>query len=185
VSTPPSSAPRDPSPPVDADAAPSAPSAPKGPLSARERRVRAAVYAVYGAFATAFVILSTWQIIAQVFGFTAAPLTAGVPAPPSTAGPCAEGIRAFSAALDRGVAASSTARTEAEALAQMRAAMPEWEREAAIASTCGADPRGAEAWAALLRLRRAEEGAAGRRVVDVAAVRRDVEAYVGPDRRPQ
>jgi hypothetical protein len=139
------------------------------------RRIRTAVYGVFVAFSAAFVLLSTWQIMIGVFGAAIAPVQVTQPAGKA----CAEGIHELERALDRGVAAATGAKSSADAEAKMRAALsPEWDKEQAVDATCAGDPHGADAWAALLRLRRAEEGAAGRRTVVVAPLRQDLDAYL-------
>jgi hypothetical protein len=136
------------------------------------RRIRTAVYGVFVAFAAVFVVFSTRSIIWGVFAIDAE----NVLAPAGRA--CGEKIAGLAAALDRGVAATSAARTEPEALARMHAALaPEWDAEPEIAAACAQDPRGADAWAALLRLKRAEEGAAGRRAALTGPMHRELEVH--------
>jgi hypothetical protein len=55
---------------------------------------------------------------------------------------------------------------------------PEWAEQAAVATACASDPRGQDAFAALLRLKLAEEGFVRRQIVEIAPVRRDVRAYL-------
>ena len=137
------------------------------------RRIRSLVYAVFVAFAAAFVLLSVKELVTGVFGLREAP-PAAAPGTPERA--CADGIRALARALDRGAHASIAAVDEKDAVAKMRAALaPEWDREQDLAAQCAKDPRGAEAWAELVRLERAEEGAAGRRATVLGPLRADVE----------
>jgi hypothetical protein len=139
------------------------------------RRVRTAVYGVFVAFAAAFVMLSLRGIIRGVFGTDAAP----VAAVPVAAGNCADRIAQAARALDRGVAAAAVARTEADALARFRGALsPDWDHEGDLAEACDGLPHGADARAALLRLRRVEEGAVGRSAVDTGPARAELEAYL-------
>jgi hypothetical protein len=126
------------------------------------------------AFAAAFVVLSTRSIVWGVFALDAPPAGA------ASLGPaCAARIAALARALDGAVAATAAARTEDDAVVRMRAALsPEWDREALDAAQCAQDPRGTDAWAALLRLRRAEERAVGRRAVDTGPIHQELEAYL-------
>jgi hypothetical protein len=81
------------------------------------------------------------------------------------------------------VTAANRSRDEDDAVSRLRAALnPEWGREVELAQICAANPSGAEAWAALLRLKRAEEGAAGRRAVLVEPLRADVARLSGTTR---
>jgi hypothetical protein len=139
------------------------------------RRIRTAVYGVFVAFAAAFIVLSGRNVIWGVFGLDAEPAPAGAPA----GRVCGEKIAALAHALDRGVAAAAGAHTEPEAMARMRAALaPEWEAEADSSAACAADPHGAAAWAALLRLRRAEEVAVARHVAQTGPLRHELAAYL-------
>jgi hypothetical protein len=137
------------------------------------KRIRTAVYGMYVAFAAAFVLSSAGSVIWGLFGAEAAPTTA----PAGRA--CGAAIARLAQALDRGVAATSAARTDVDALARMRAALvPEWDAEADGAATCAEDPHGADAWAALLRLKRAEEGAVASRAAHTGSAHRELEAYL-------
>ena len=141
-------------------------------------RIRTLVYGLYVTFAAAFVLLCVKEIVVGVFGLREG--TVATAAPGSTGQACAAGIRDLVRALDRGVLAANAARDEKDAVARLDAALaPEWDRETTLAATCGSDANGAEAWAALLRLRRAEEGAAGRRAVLVGPMRADVARLAG------
>ncbi len=157
--------------------------APKQRPAAGERgragaRIRTIVYGLYVAFAAAFVLLCVKELVVGVFGMREGTVASAPAGSPGRA--CADGIGDLLRALDRGVLAASAARDEKDAVTRLDAALaPEWDREAALATTCGADANGAEAWAALLRLRRAEEGAAGRRAVLVGPMRADVARLAG------
>ena len=89
------------------------------------------------------------------------------------------------AAVDRAAAASAMAPDEDAAVAAFRKALqPEWGREKEVEAACAADPseshRGQGAFAALERLRVAEETSARRRAVETAPLRQDVRAYLPP-----
>lgn len=142
-------------------------------------RIRTAVYGLFVAFAAAFVLLSVREIVVGVFGLREASVANAPAGTPGRA--CADGIRDLVHALDRGVVAANAGKDEKDAIARLDAALaPEWDREAALAATCTADANGSEAWAALQRLKRAEEGAAGRRAVLVGPMRADVARLAGP-----
>lgn len=151
----------------------------KQPGSRAATRIRRAVFGLYVAFAAGFVVLCVEEIVVGVFGLRPGSI-AGAPAG-SPGRACGDGIRDLLGALDRGVLAASAGHDEKDAVALLNAALaPEWSREGALAQTCAADANSAEAWAALLRLRRAEEGAAGRRAVLVGPMRADVARLAGP-----
>lgn len=127
---------------------------------------------VYGSFlglATAFIVSSTYQIIVALFGLQVAPL-----ASPANDSACAAAIERLVGALDR---ASRAAHGEDEA-AFASALAPEWDAQADTERICRAEPRGTDAYGALLRLRRAEEGSIRRQSVEIAPLRRDVGAYL-------
>lgn len=142
-----------------------------------QKRVRSLVYGAYTAFAIVFILLSVKALVAGVFHTDGTPLGGG-PATP-TEKTCADGIRALTAALDRAMVAAAAKHEDAEVRAAFGAALsPEWDGEARLGEICRSEPRGADAFAALLRLRRAEEGFLGRQVAEIAPLRRDVEAYL-------
>lgn len=149
------------------------------PKTARAHaRLRTVVYGAYVTFAAVFVLLCVEEIVVGVFGLRAGTIATAPPGSPGHA--CAEGIRDLAKALDRGVLAANAARDEKDAVRRLDAALaPDWDREPALAAACGSDANGAEAWAALLRLKRAEEGAAGRRAVLVGPMREDVARLAG------
>ena len=138
------------------------------------RRVTSLVYAAYVAFTIGFILLCTKSIMAGVF-HPEHPQTLDTRAGKA----CADGVRTLAAALDRGMIAAVSARDEVAASSAFQQAIAsDWEREASVGTECKADPRGADAFAALLRLRRAQEGFLGRQLVEIAPLRRDVEAYL-------
>ena len=144
---------------------------------AAARRVKSAVFAAYTAFAILFILLSIKALVLGVFHTDPTKLGGAPPNP--TEKTCADGIRALTAALDRAMVAAAAVHEDAETLAAFRGALsPEWRDQDRLGAVCGSEPRGADAYAALLRLRRAEEGFLGRQVVEIAPLRRDVEAYV-------
>jgi hypothetical protein len=143
----------------------------------RARRIRSSVYAAYLALATAFVLWSTKLLIWPLFGLEAPAERATNPAGAA----CAEAIRPLARALDRALAASAASHGQTEASTSFRAALsPEWDHEEAARQACAADKSGLDAYAALMRLRRVEEGFAERQAVEVDPVRRDVQARLPP-----
>ena len=146
------------------------------------RRGKRLTTAVYGAFAIAFVVLSTYQIAVGVFGVGAAPLEGAHEAARSPgARECIDGVRALAAALDRAMAQASVSPDDASAGAAFRAALaPEWDRERAIERRCADDPRTTDAFAALRRLRLAEEASVRRQGADLGPLRRELATYLSP-----
>lgn len=146
---------------------------------ARARRLARRI--VFGSFlllSTAFVVSSAWQLIRGIYapGSPIAPVGASAP---STAAACADGVAKLTTALDRAFAAATTKDDEAAALKTLSETMqPEWSEQAAVEATCAQEARGQDAYAALLRLRMAEEVFVRRQIAEIAPVRRDVRAYL-------
>jgi hypothetical protein len=141
----------------------------------RARRIRSTVYGVFLAFASAFVLWSAKLLIWPLFGLDTPAERRAAPAGVA----CAEQIRSLVRALDRAMAAASASRGQAEASAMFRAALsPEWDGEESSRRACAADPNGLDAYAALMRLRRAEEGFVERQVVEIDPLRREVQAHL-------
>jgi hypothetical protein len=134
----------------------------------------------------AFVGSSTWQIIAAVFGKGIEPLPAGAPAD-SPEAQCGTGIRSLAQALDRAggrLAPVAIAADDTAIMDTLRPALsPEWDRADTVRAACDRAARGSSAWAALQRLRVAEEQS-GRLDHDaLSSVRRDVAAHLPADLR--
>jgi hypothetical protein len=163
---------------------PTSEEAPDPKRAEARRRGKRLTTAIYGTFATAFVVLSTYQIAVGVFGVRAAPLDAAragdaPDAPDARRSECIDGVRALAAALDRATAGATSAPDEASALASFRAALsPEWDNAHAIESRCGADPHTTDAFATLRRLRLADETAVRRQGADLAPLRRELATYL-------
>lgn len=122
---------------------------------------------------TAFIVSSTWQLGRGVFGVTAT--NGSAPPPPA----CVAGISRLASALDRGVARASSAPDEGAALSSFASeAAPDWNDLGAVESHCEASATGKDAYAALLRLRMADESFLKRRVAELSPMRRDVDAYL-------
>jgi hypothetical protein len=159
--------------------APSAPSASEAAASpelarARLQGKRAALAAVI-AVTVAFIGWSAVQVIPQVFGVDVRPLPPA--APGSADGACAEGVRRLALALDR---------PAVPAMVGEPAPLPgEWQEAPAVERACGGSAEGEQAWAALLRLRSAEEQLGPRHPsrAELEPLRRDVAAHLPPDLR--
>ena len=137
------------------------------------RRGRRIVSAAFLLFAAAFIVISTIDIAHGVYGRPAP--AAG---PPPTRG-CLLHIQALAMALDRAMSAAGASRDESAALRAFDAATkPDWDSLPYTEQLCSSTPRGVDAFAALLRLRAAEESFLRRRVAEVAPLRRDVDAYL-------
>ena len=138
------------------------------------RRGRRIVSAAFLLFAAAFIVVSTVNIARGVYG---EPVASGQGPHPSAG--CVAEIKVMVAALDRATAAGASARDESAALqAFAGAAKPEWDGISGTENACSATPQGKDAFAALLRLRAADESFLRRRVAEVAPLRRDVDAYL-------
>lgn len=128
---------------------------------------------VLAVIALAFTASSTYQIMVQCFD-----LAVSTHAPPDE---CVRGIRTLEAALDQ---ASSRAARERDDEAVQRAwetgLLPEWSLAPSIEKTCDATPEGTQAYASLVRLRRAYEGLLRRRDAEVRPLRESLEAQLAP-----
>jgi hypothetical protein len=126
--------------------------------------------------AVAIIGSSAFQIIPAVFGAWIEPIPAGDPGSSERA--CAEGIRDLERALVRS-AESAGGASFGERL------RPEWDAQADVHRTCERARGGLDAWAALARLRSAEEQLAPVASTSPALepLRRDVEAHLPADLR--
>lgn len=123
--------------------------------------------------AIVFIGSSAWQIVPAVFGVAIDPIP---PSPPgSAARTCAEGVRRLEQALDRAADAAGSASFQARL-------QPEWGQRSTIEGACAASREGVAAWAALERMRSAEEQLAPR-TGEMASLRRDVIAHLPADLR--
>ncbi len=135
-----------------------------------KKRLRQLASGVVLAVAVPFVAWSMWQIINVVFGV--AP-----PARASTAeeAACTAKLRTLEAALERASDRAAHAPDDIHAQTTFDSAVsPEWDDQAAAERACDT-PRGHDAWAALLRLRRGLEGRSKKDARDVGPLRRDFE----------
>ena len=117
---------------------------------------------------------SAMQIIPSVFGAGIRPIPATPPG--SSARTCADGVRKLERALDR--AEDSAGSSSFQVRLQ-----PEWAGAAAIEEACNQSSEGIDAWAALVRLRSAEEQLAPRPGSELEPLRRDVIAHLPADLR--
>ncbi|HEX7604940.1 MAG TPA: hypothetical protein VF316_25145 [Polyangiaceae bacterium] len=131
------------------------------------KRWRRGVVIALGVISVLFVASTTWQLTVSVFDVGTAPVAHDL-----AGDDCAHRIRALEAALDRGVTAAGRAKDEAQAQRAFDAELlPEWGDEKSTQSSCDADPHGAEAYSALLRLKQALAGQARHQVVATAQLR--------------
>jgi len=158
--------------------------APVGDAQAR-RDARRAANGIVIVVAVAFIGASAVQIVPAVFGAGVRPIApAGAGSPE---GQCGEGVRSLALALDRagGEAWSPSpggepldVDPEAARQAFERGLLPQWNAETEVERACAQSGEGLDAWAALLRLRRAEEQAVLRGRVELVPLRREVAAHV-------
>jgi hypothetical protein len=152
---------------------------------ARLRGKRAALGIVI-VISLAFIVASTSQIIPAVFGVGFEPLPSAA-APDSPEGQCAAGIRALAGALDRAggrLSSVASAADDGATMAVLRSTLsPEWDRADAVHVACKRAAGGPSAWAALQRLRVAEEQSGRLDREALTSVRRDVAAHLPADLR--
>lgn len=151
---------------------------------------RRAAHSIVIVVAVAFVGASAMQIIPAVFGLGVHPIPAWTPGSPERE--CVQGVLLLSRALDRASAdawSPSAARAVTQAdddpalQAFRRGLLPEWSAEASVEQACVRSREGLDAWASLLRLRRAEEQVVLHSLVELIPLRRDVEAHLPADLR--
>jgi hypothetical protein len=131
--------------------------------------------------AVAFIAVSVLQIIPDVFGAWVHPLPPASPGSPARI--CAEGVKTLARALDR-------ASPSAGSPAFDKALQPEWNDAPAVEQACARSSEGLDAWAALLRLRSAEQQLArhagdppGEQAQDLATLQRQVASHLPVDLR--
>jgi hypothetical protein len=131
----------------------------------------------------AFIGSSSWQIVPAVFGARIDPLPAAAEGSPERR--CAVGVRSLLGALDR-VAGDGlpNSRDGDEMTAALRARLsPEWDGAANVDGACAASPQGVEAWAALQRMKTAEEQPVRMGRDALAELRVEVTEHLPPDLR--
>jgi hypothetical protein len=115
-----------------------------------------------------FIVLSTWQLIETTFG---GKVSARAATPEEAV--CTTKLKTLASALERASDAAAHETDEDHAHRAFAAAiLPEWNDQASAETACNASPRGREAWAALLRLRRGLEGRSQKDARDVGPMRR-------------
>lgn len=130
---------------------------------------RRAAHLIVIAVAVLFVGASAAQIIPAVFGVGIQPIRSTSERSPDRA--CAEGIHLLAVGLDH-------------ANEEAWRGLTEWTRASGnVEPTCAKSGEGLDAWAALLRLRRAEEAVVVRAGAELAPLRHDVEAHLPADLR--
>ncbi len=136
-----------------------------------KKRLRQLSAIAMACVAVPFIVVSTWQIIEVVFG-NAPPAKAATP----EEAVCTDKLRTLAAALERASDRASHELDDARAEKAFAAAIsPEWDDQASAERACDATPRGRDAWAALLRLRRGLESRSKKDARDVGPLRRDFE----------
>ena len=136
-----------------------------------------AVLGVLLVVSLAIIASSSWQIIPAVFGAGIRPIPAAPPG--SSARTCAQGIRAA-----RPGARPRAGGCRGEAPSSAPACSPSGRDEADDPRRLRASPReGLDAWAALARLRSAEEQLSGHAGDELEPLRRDVIAHLPADLR--
>ena len=163
------------------DDSPRGPASPAAapPLTLAQKRATRLVHGLFLALAIVFVGVSACEIIGAALGLFGEALGAEAgPARVAAGRECGEGLRQLAAALERAALEAFTANDETTAISRFHAGLlPEWEGLQAVEARC-ADRRGRDAFAALLRLRRVQEGFVRRQIVEIAPLRRDVSAYL-------
>ncbi len=143
--------------------------------------------AAFVLFATAFIVSSTWQIVAALFflGGVGGGGEARAAGRAVASAPCAAAIRELEAAIDRARVRAAAAHDEAEAGRLFNDALDADDARAAdgtasggarLASRCDGPDR--DFSAAALRLRSAAEAAARREAAEIGRVQGDVDAVL-------
>jgi hypothetical protein len=130
--------------------------------SARRRGRRYGAQAVI-VIAVIFIGSSAAQVVPAVFGFGVRPLPSAPPG--SSARTCAEGVRAL---------AQDTVQDTGDSPPN---------RESPVYRACAASPEGLDAWAALLRLRRAAAELPHGNPPELGPLRRDLSAHLPAELR--
>jgi hypothetical protein len=136
----------------------------------RGRRIGLGVVMVV---AVSFIAVSTTQIVRAVFGLATTSLAPGRADSPQ--GRCAIGIRRLARTLDRPVGVEPPASGPATGAG--------WTDTEAVDQACRKASGGLDAWAALLRLRAAEQQLAQASEEDLQPLRREVAAHLPADLR--
>ena len=166
---------------MDDERAPAA-SPEEASLTRARMRGRRAAHGVVLVTAVLFIGSSTWQIVRALFAENHDSILVS---PEQRA--CAVGLRELASALDRAaslVVASSYEDGANEAVAAFRRGLsPEWNTAVSVQRTCASSPEGVDAWAALERLRSAEEQLTRQSRAELGPIRRDLTAHLPSDLR--
>lgn len=142
-------------------------------MSGESRRGRSVSAAIFVSIVAIFIVITTTQIARGVFGKGA---TKSSNPPPAA---CVAGISRMNGALDRAVASTSQITDEHGVDAAFAIAVkPDWDDSDKVQADCATTPEGQDAFAAVLRLRRADETSLERHVAEVSPMKRDVAAYL-------
>lgn len=145
----------------------------EGPVTASkpDKRVTRLVYGAFVAVTTVFVGSLIVEVATQVFS--------DAPRSEALSAECAKGVRELYAGVDQGIPAGLAAEDVEEAVTRYRTARDEaWKKKDGITQTCAAEPRGADALAAVARLDRQAETVIRRQTVELRAVRREVDSFI-------
>jgi hypothetical protein len=155
-------------------------------VAAARSRGKRVTFVIVCVVSVAFIVSSTIQITRAVFAVDVVPL----PSRAASGSPeqmCAEGIRGLSQALDRAsgrLSSVASAADDAQTMAALRPSLsPEWDRADDVRTACDRAQGGPSAWAALERLRVAEEQAGRLGLEGLSSVRRDVATHLPADLR--
>lgn len=136
-----------------------------------DKRVTRLVYGAFVAVTTVFVGSLIVEVASQVF--------ADAPRIEALSPDCARGVRDLYQGVNQGIPAGLAAEDVEEAVTRYRTARDEaWKKKDDITTTCAAEPRGADALAAVARLDRQAETVVRRQTVELRAVRREVDSFI-------
>jgi hypothetical protein len=129
-----------------------------------------------------FIGASALQIVPAAFGTGVTPLPLAPPGTPARV--CADGVRSLAIAVDR--ASSQTLSLSASAADDGDTALvlfrrnlaPDWDDTTRVEAACVSSPEGESAWAALLRLREAEQQLVRKGRVELRPLRADLAAHL-------
>jgi hypothetical protein len=150
-----------------------------------QRLGRRAAHGLILVVAVVFIGSSAWQIVHAIFVESAA-----ASAPPALDPGCANGVRRLVGALDRAAdhavsSAEQPATTRPEDVVALfrHQLSPEWDGAGDVERRCAASAAGADAWAALQRLRSAQEQLARQSRAELAPLRHDLAAHLPAELR--
>jgi hypothetical protein len=150
------------------------------PAELRAKRVALGLVIVVS---MAFIASSSWQIIPEVFGARVEPLKAAPAGSPDHQ--CAVGVKALLGALDRvsGKVAPSLTDDDSTTAALRARLSPEWDGAEDVSRACDASSEGQQAWAALQRMKMAEDQPVRVGRDALALMRIEVAEHLPPDLR--